>query len=86
MTKQQLLDKFERTFRKKFGKNAIYEYEKDDDERISVSVPLDVMDWGEIEPAVEKLLKSTGLSRYFEVGGAGTGFGFRDVSIYRKGT
>ena len=90
MTKKELISKFKRAFQRKFGKRALYWYSERDlkdkmPERIDVSVPLDVMEWGEIEPAIEAMMKKTGLGRYFETGGAGTGFGFRDISIYRKG-
>jgi hypothetical protein len=93
MTKKEAIAKFRRAFLRKFGKRAFYEHSEraiEDDgykmpERIDVSVSLDIMEWGEIEPAVEAMIKRTGLGRYFETGGAGTGFGFRDVSIYRRG-
>ena len=90
MTKKEVISKFKRAFQRKFGKLALYWYSERDlknkmPERIDVSVPLDLMEWGEIEPAVEEMMKKTGLGRYFEIGGAGTGFGFRDISIYRKG-
>lgn len=93
MTKKQAIDKFKRAFSRKFGKRAVYEHSDriiedgipDTPERIDVGVPTDMMDWGDVEPAVEAMIKKTGLGRYFEIGGAGIGFGFRDVSICRKG-
>ncbi len=90
MTKKEAISKFKRAFQRKFGKRALYWYSKRDlkekmPERIDVGVPLDTMGWGGIEPAVEAMMKKVGLSRYFEIGGAGTGFGFRDISICRKG-
>lgn len=90
MTKKEAITKFKRAFQRKFGKRALYWHAERDlkdkmPERIDVGVPLNLMEWGKIEPAIEAMMKKTGLGRYFEIGGAGTGFGFRDVSIYRKG-
>lgn len=80
--RQNAIDKFERLFTKTFGEKSIYNDEEDD--RIEVGVPLSVMEWDDIEPRVEKLMVESGLDRYFEIGGAGTGFGMRDISLYEK--
>lgn len=77
---QKALAKFERAFKKKFGDKASFDYTH----RIEVSVPLSMMEWEDIRPAVERMISDAGLDGYFEIGGAGTGFGMRDISIYAK--
>ena len=77
---QKAIDKFKGAFKKKFGDKAEFDYTH----RIEVSVPLSAMAWDDIEPAVKKMLTQAGLDENFEIGGAGTGFGMRDISIYAK--
>ena len=90
MKKSDAIKKFKQAFERKFGKNScsFHYQEKDDGEKqiemISVSVNVAKIDWDKVEPIVEGLLAASGASRYFEIGGAGLGFGWRDVSIYRK--
>lgn len=94
MTKAEAIRRFRRAFLRKYGKSARFEHRERDrsdpqfpePERIDVSVRLTrKIDWSDVEPAVEAMLKRTGASRYFEIGGAGLGFGYRDVSVYRRG-
>ncbi len=90
-TKDATIKRFEQAFAHRFGKRADFNHhtlESADDgvESIEISVPVDNIDWTTVEPAVKSLLQSSGASRYFEIGGAGMGFGFRDVSMYRRGT
>jgi len=90
-TKNQTLIKFKQEFHKKLGPNENYSFEprdedSDDDyyrnhDRIELSVSLSHHDWGDVEPMVEDLMKGTGLNKYFEISGAGTGFGYRDISL-----
>jgi len=89
MTKAESIQRFRQAVLKKFGKGTNFSHhdadpDEDIPEGIEVSVPVDNIDWAIVEPGVESLLKSSGASRYFAIGGAGLGFGFRDVSIYRK--
>jgi hypothetical protein len=89
MTKAESIKRFEKAVMKKFGKGASFSHhDADPDEEIiegiEVSVPVDNIDWATVEPGVEAALKSSGASRYFAIGGSGLGFGYRDVSIYRK--
>lgn len=89
-SKTDTIKSFQAAFTRKFGKSAVFNHyaadpdDKDTPESIQVSVPVDEIDWEDVEPGVQSLLKQSGASRYFAVGGAGLGFGFRDVSIYRK--
>ena len=88
-TKAETIKRFRAAVNKKFGEGAQFEHQEADpldelEERIDVSVPVDKIDWSTVEPAVEVLLKDSGASRYFEIGGAGLGFGYRDVSLCRK--
>jgi hypothetical protein len=90
-TKDATVARFKQAFAHRFGRRAEFNHytiESADDgiETIQVSVPTDNIDWSTVEPDVKALLQSSGASRYFEIGGAGYGFGFRDVSIYRRGT
>lgn len=90
-TKDATIARFKLAFTHRFGRRAEFSHNipapgDDDVENISVSVPIDNIDWSEVEPAVKSMLKSSGASRYFEIGGSGLGFGFRDVSMYRRGT
>jgi hypothetical protein len=89
MTKAESIKRFEKAVVKKFGKGTYFSYrDADPDEEIvegiEVSVPIDNIDWANVSPGVEAALKSSGASRYFAIGGSGLGFGYRDVSIYRK--
>jgi len=89
MTKDESIRRFQKAVLKKFGKGVRFCHQERDtsedlDERIDVSVPLDNIDWTVVQPAVEVALKISGASRYFEIGGSGLGFGYRDVSVYRK--
>ena len=90
-TKDQALAKFKQAFHKKLGPNEDYTFEprdedSDDDyyrehDRIELSVSLSHHDWDDVEPTVENLMEGTGLDKYFEICGAGTGFGYRDISL-----
>ena len=90
-TKDATIARFKLAFTHRFGRRAEFSHNtiesaEDGVESIEVSVPIDNIDWSEVDPAVKSILQSSGASRYFEIGGAGLGFGFRDVSMYRRGT
>lgn len=53
----------------------------EDNEFVEISAPLESNEWGAVEPAVSKRLDESGLFRFFEIAGAGTGFGNRDIFL-----
>ncbi len=84
--KQKAINKFKKCFEKTFSsknlKNqAVFDHRV---ESIQIAVPLSLMEWGGIKPMVQKLMKEAGVSKYFSIGGAGTGFRVRDISLYIK--
>jgi len=90
-TKDATIARFKQAYTHKFGRRAEFshitlESAEDGVESIEVSVPIDNIEWTEVDPAIKSMLQTSGASRYFEVGGSGLGFGFRDVSLYRRGT
>lgn len=91
VTKDEAIAAFRKAFRSRFGHAALFDHcpREDDDElveRITVSVSTGEHDWSTVEPKIEALLRETGADEFFEIGGAGLGRGWRDVSIYRKKT
>ncbi len=90
-TKDATIARFKQAFTHRFGRRAEFSHntsDSDEDgiENIQISVPTDTIDWHTVEPGVKSILQSSGASRYFEIGGSGMGFGFRDISMYRRGT
>lgn len=51
---------------------------------LSVAVPLDSMEWDDVERTVCKLATRYGLTKRFQLSGAGTGFDYRDIGFIQK--
>lgn len=89
MTKSESIKRFQKAVMERFGDKTNFDHheaEPDEDmpESIEVAVPTDDIDWTSVSPGVLELLRSSGASEHFEFGGAGLGFGYRDISLYLK--
>ena len=85
--REKAIDRFRTLCKKTFRKDlANFDYcpDLDGNDYCSVGVTCSTWKWEDIEPMILKLAKQSGILKYFDQSGAGTGFGVRDVGFCLK--